>query len=367
MKTGLEIATNLLKPLETSSSLGMFVRDTGGCLISRLGLSRSKDEAREISIAEISESALFYFSAPALARCFANIFSKKYGINKDQLTSNIKDLKDIPKDSLKNIKLGKFAQIMTTFSLVLPMVFAIAPVRNNITLSKTGKDEFTSVVGLDNKKKLENNSEKSKNKNLNLLKKLGIASLSAIGLTAGVLGLSKKPDIYKKIEPSIDKIIKHFDFTKTGDLEIKHYGALIYPVSIASYFYASRDKYEVMENARRFSITVPLLFFGEKLIQNPIYSYFSKKFNTNIIDKEGIKSYNDIFKLSGNEKISALKAKNCAYGLTFFLNTMAIAAAVALLNRIKTKRNYEKEHKTNNNFQFIKPDINKFILNTKNI
>ena len=35
---GVYIAANILGKLETSSSAGMFVRDTGGCLISRLGL-----------------------------------------------------------------------------------------------------------------------------------------------------------------------------------------------------------------------------------------------------------------------------------------------------------------------------------------
>ncbi len=76
MNLKLGLATNLLKPLETSSSLGMFARDTGGCLISRLGLSRSKYESREISIAEISESVLFYFSAPTLAKAGAKYFLK---------------------------------------------------------------------------------------------------------------------------------------------------------------------------------------------------------------------------------------------------------------------------------------------------
>lgn len=57
----LSVPTTILKTLETSSSIGMFVRDTGGCLISRLGLSRSMDEAKEISFAEISESVLFLF------------------------------------------------------------------------------------------------------------------------------------------------------------------------------------------------------------------------------------------------------------------------------------------------------------------
>ena len=51
--SGLSLATKALKTLETSSSIGMFARDTGGCLISRLGLSRSKDESKEISFAEL--------------------------------------------------------------------------------------------------------------------------------------------------------------------------------------------------------------------------------------------------------------------------------------------------------------------------
>ena len=56
--------------------------------------------------------------------------------------------------------------------------------------------------------------------------------------------------------------LKHLDFTKDCDLRLAHYGALIYPASIAGYFYASRDKYERLENARRFSITVPLMLIA---------------------------------------------------------------------------------------------------------
>jgi len=341
------IATNVLKTLETSSSIGMFVRDTGGCLISRLGLSRSKDESREIAIAELSESALFYFSAPILAKASANLFSKKYNIEKDLFTSNIKDLKNVDKNTLKNIKLGKFGQILSVFSIILPAVFLIAPIRNNVTLDETGKKKFVSVVGLENNENKDKNKKQEKiglNKSLNLIKKLSLISAASLALTAGFLGISKNKDIYEKIEPFIDKIIKHFDFTKTGGLELLHYGALIYPVSIASYFWASRDKYEKMENIRRFSITVPLLFFGEKLIQNPIYKYFDKKFNTNIFDGKNIKTYKEIFKLPDIQKNSAIKAKNWAYGLTFFINTMAIAAAVALLNRIQTKKKYKKDY-----------------------
>lgn len=121
---------------------------------------------------------------------------------------------------------------------------------------------------------------------------------------------------------------------------------LIYPVSIASYFYASRDKYEKLENARRFSITVPLMFFGEKLIQNPIYKKFDKIFKTNVFDNGNIKSYKEILRLPLEQQKQMLQSKNWAYGLTFTINTMAIAAAVALLNRIATKQKFDRENNT---------------------
>ncbi len=219
-------------------------------------------------------------------------------------------------------------------------------------------------MGLENNKN--NDPKNAKNKTLSLLKKLGIISGVVLTATAGVLALSKNNKFYQKAEPFIDKIIKYFDFTKTGDLELLHYGALIYPVSIASYFYASRDKYEVMENARRFSITVPLLFFGEKLVQNPIYKHFDKKYNTDVFNGGNIKSYKDILKLPEDKMKQMLKTKNKAYGLTFFINTLAIAAAVALLNRIETKRNYKKEQEREKfnsmNFTMLKPSMKDFML-----
>ena len=339
----LKIVTNTLKTLETSSSVGMFARDTLGCLSSKLALSRSKDEAREISMSEIAESSLFYLSAPFLAKNSANVISKTFNLNKDQFTSNIKDLKNVNPDILKKIKLGKFARIMSVFGIILPMVFAIAPIRNMVTLSQSGKDKFVSVIELDKEQNKEKQTNKAKQQALNLAKKLGFISIGTLIVTAGIIFASKNKTLYKKFEPIITSTIKHFDFTKSGDLELKHYGSLIYPVSIASYFYASRDKYEKQENARRFSVTVPLMFFGEKLIQNPIYKSIDKHFGTNVTTENGIKSYNEIMKMKGSIKNKMLKSKNLAYGTTFFINTMAIAAGIALLNRIETKRKYERE------------------------
>lgn len=139
------------------------------------------------------------------------------------------------------------------------------------------------------------------------------------------------------------------DFTKDCDLRLAHYGALIYPASIAGYFYASRDKYERMENARRFSITVPLMFFGEKLIQNPIYKKFDKIYKTDVFNGGNIRTYKEISKLPENMQKQMLKSKNAAYSLTFTINTMAIAAAVALLNRAATRREFNRDKTLVNN------------------
>ena len=106
---------SILKSLETSSSLGMFARDTGGCLISRLGLSRTPGEAREIAFAEISESAIFYFSAPALVKLSSNIFQKKFNLTKEQFQTPYNDLKNFNPEVIKNIKLAKFSQILGVF------------------------------------------------------------------------------------------------------------------------------------------------------------------------------------------------------------------------------------------------------------
>ncbi len=357
----LSITTNILKSLETSSSIGMFARDTGGCLIARLGLSRSKDESREISFAEISESAVFYFSAPAAAKTAAKIFAKHNNITKEQLSTPFKELKNIQNpELLKAVKIGKFGQIASTFSLILPIVFGIAPIRNLLTYSETGKEKFVSVVNLEKKQNTKHRNE-AKEKVLKMVKALSLTAIAGLASVLTVTKLLKNGKIYKTVEPALNSFIKHLDFTKSGDLELAHYGALIYPVSIASYFYASRDKYEKMENARRFSITVPLLFFGEKLIQNPIYKKFDKIFKTNVMENGNIKSYKEILKLPKEQQKAMLRTKNMAYGLTFTINTMAIAAAVALLNRLETKRKFEKDkhnnqgsHLTDSSYQGVK-------------
>ena len=341
----LNTATKLIKPLETSSSVGMFLRDTGGCLVSRLGLARSRDEAREVGIAELSESSIFYFSAPFLAKATSGIFSKKFNLTKDEFNTPVNELKNITTDKLKSIKLAKLGQILSTFSVVLPAVFAIAPIRNYITKVKSGKENFLSVIELE--KNNTNNKNNDKNKLPSFVKKTLGVSLGLLALSAGAVATAKNKNIYDKIEPKLNKFIKNFEFTKTGDLKMLHYGALIYPVSILSYFLSSRDKYEKMENARRFSITVPMMFFGEKLIQNPIYKAVDKNFKTNLFENGKIKSYKDILSDSSAAQKQLLKSKNIAQLLTFSINTVALAGAVTLLNRFETKRKFNEDKAKN--------------------
>ena len=349
----LPLISNVLFKVENSSSLGMFARDTGGCLVSRIALSRSKDESREISFAEISESLIFYFSAPAIAKIVCTSLAKIYGISKDTLSSSINDVANNDAMKLKKIKLGKFGQIAATFGIILPLIYGIAPVRNLITQSKTGKSKFMSVIELNQEKDgqtKQNASQKAKK----LIRNLLMISAASLGLTTGILLLSKRSSFYNRIEPAINKIIKYFDFTSNCDLENAHYGFLIYPASIAGYFSACRDKYEVKENIRRFSITVPLLFFGEKLIRKPIYRTLDKLFKTNVVVEDIKGSFktldqNQIMKLPKHLQKQLLKTKNAAYLITFLINAMTIAAAISLVNRISTKKAYEKNNLSTNN------------------
>lgn len=343
----LTLPTRILKGLNTSSSLGMFARDTGGCLLAKLAVSRSKDEAKEIGFAELSESALFYFSAPAVAKATSKVFSKKYNIEKELISKHIDEIKNVGLDKLKNIKLAKFAQIASTFGVILPLVFAIAPVRNILTYANKGKDEFVSVVGL-KKEDEQAKQEEAKQKAFGLIKSLLAVSAVSLAALSVVLTLAKNNKIYEKIKPFVSKVVRNFEFTNSNDLKMSHYGAFIYPVSIASYYYASRDKYEVQENTRRFATTVPLMFFGEKLIEKPIHKGFDKLFNTKVIENGVIKSYDEILKLPSALQKQYLKSKNFSYGLTFLTNTMVIAAAVGILNRVATKKRYERENKKNN-------------------
>ncbi len=345
--TNLSIPIKILKSLETSSSIGMFAKDTGGTLAAKLSFARSNDEAKELSFSEISESLLFYFSAPALAKATTGLFSKVYKTNKEIITTPINELKSIDSKSLKNIKLGKFGKIASVFSVILPLIFAVPKARNIMTYSRTGKTDFTAVVGL-NKDKAKNHKQDAKQRSKKLLKNTMLITATGLTTTGIILKAGKSNKGYKLIEPILNKIIKYFDFTKTGDLNLAHYAALIFPVSIASYLNSSRDKYERNENIRRFSVTVPMLLFGTKVIEKPLYKTFDKKFGTKVMENGKIKSYEDILKMSENTAEKYLKTKNIACGLNFSINTLLIAAAIALLNRTATKKAFEKDNKKQN-------------------
>ena len=56
-------------------------------------------------------------------------------------------------------------------------------------------------------------------------------------------------------------------------------------------------------------------------------------------------------------KAQSLKSKNLAYGTTFIINTILIAAGVALLNRYETDRRYKQEHKNLDSFKYLRQNI----------
>ena len=312
--------STLLKPLETNSSLGLFLKDTCGCAISRLALARSKDEKKEIILSETSESATFYFAAPLLSKVFKEGFSKIE----------------------KNPELIKSAQILSTFSFVLPLIYSIPKIRNYITEKSTGKKDFIAVIGLKN----ENKHQENKNDD-NIFKKTIKTMLSLFSMSSLLLLSCKNKKIYNKFEPLIRKFNKLLEFNKNSDLKLAHYAGLIYPISISGYLNSARDKYEKQENIRRFSVSVPLLLAGDKIIEKPIYKYFDKKFSTSNLKDNKILSYDEILKLPDNIKKQALKSKNFAFGLNFLISTIFVGLGVSLLNRIQTKKSYNKDNNLN--------------------
>lgn len=344
------LATKILTPLETNVSAGMFLRDTGGCLLSRLAVSRSKDETREISFVELAESGVFYFSITPIAALLSKIVGKGLKENKELLGKSLSEIPKIDKNLLDKVKIAKLGKIGLAFSILLPAIYAIVPLRNVLTESVTGKNEFTSVVGLNKKHrkgKAQKQKDQAKEKAIALIKRM--AGYAALGATAtlGFMAALKAPALKSTLEPAANWIIKHFDFNGKAGLSLKQLGFLIMPVSVKSYFDASRDKYEVLENVRRFAITIPMMFFGQDFIEKNIYKFFDKKFHSNLAQGNKITTYEDIMKMPVAKQAANLKAKNWAIALAFAINTMGLALAVGILNRISTKRNYQKEQQLN--------------------
>ncbi|MGD9581235.1 MAG: hypothetical protein AB7V50_07670 [Vampirovibrionia bacterium] len=349
--TNLSLAAKIFQPLETSTSIGMFARDTGGCLVPKLAVSRSIDEARELTFVEASESAIFYFSITPIAMMFSALASKLLDVKPEQLAKTIENINQTP----KNLKLAKFGKIAATFSILLPLIYGIAPARNLITLSKTAKEDFVSVINLknesngkQNKLKIKKEADlKAKKEAKNLLTKLAGIATGGLALTFGIIKAAKNPAIFKKLEPLLNKTVKHFDFEGNAGLSLKQLGFLIMPVSIGSYFAACRDRFEVLENIQRFCITIPMMFFGQDIVEKNIYKFFDKKWGSTLALNKGISTYKEILEMPVAKQIVNLKSKNWAIASAFLINTSAIALAVGILNRISTKRRYLAQQKTN--------------------
>lgn len=338
----LPIATRILKPLETNVSTGMFLRDTGGCLFAKLGASRTKDETREISFAELAESAIFYFSIPPVAYLASKGMGALFNVSKTDLTKNLETLTNKAEKNLDAVKMAKLGKIGLTFSLLLPAIYAIAPLRNIMTYAVTGKEKFTNVVNL-KKEKTCCQKEQTQKKAKKLLTRVGLAGIAGIGLTTAMMGLHSLPATKKYVKPVTDFVLKHLDFEGNAGLSLKQLGFLVMPISVKSYFDASRDKYEKFENARRFSITIPMMFFGQDLIEKNIYKFFDKKFGSTLSEGKNIIKYDQILKMPENKRLLNLKSKNLAIASAFMINTLGLAFAVGWLNRLSSKSMYEKD------------------------
>ena len=177
---------------------------------------------------------------------------------------------------MQKIKRGKFAQIFAVFGLMLPAVFGIAPLRNLLTYSETGKEKFTNVVELE---------KTEKKKQIVIYGKTGHAEvLGLVGQTNGEAIVIEKIDEINKID--LNKDIRLYSQT-TKSLDefrriVSYIEENISPSATFQYFDTiCRQVANRMPNIRKFAAAHDVILFvcGQKSSNGKILFHECKEIN----------------------------------------------------------------------------------------
>ena len=402
-----EAASRFMKMKESPSgnSNVQFVQDSAILWAPKAVISRSWLELFEISFVEFAESAFFYYVTPllagyGLAKVFPKLLPEAERPSMALITTPLKNLSKADLTKVAPVKLGIALAAVSAGALGN---YALNFIKNVVTEKSFHINEFSSIIGFENKK-IDPSQESHVTKKTK--QRLKATALVGAGLFAASLGVTRfGPQIQKPLKQisqtllnwsekeswlkkPLQKIASAFDLEKMADiLEFdykqrqrkdkppitvfdlgRHQLKFIVPVAVIGYIDAARDKLERVEVFCRTTITGGYIAFLQPWLAGVFNREYGKRFtHLNITKPEGgIKSQQALWKdsvaLAGptlkqegilvtTETLQAkanqlfkprASAHNQLFFIPFLFGILGVGMFTALMNRLWTNNRYQK-------------------------
>ena len=342
--------------------------------------SRSAAELTELSILEIVEPLLVYYSIPLTAqKVFFPILKRLSPIkgDKSQLMADLaKPVRKLAQE-FKTTNPGRFRALVATKSAAVLMAmvaggaaweYALTFAKNIFTAHAFKQDNFSSIANLSEQVLAEPGESKT-------VQKAKQRITAALGVGAGIAGvgmlIGSRGHQAKRLTPALENFLKVFDFNyrphgKKPNQWItglsQNLNRFFIANALVAYVDAARDKLERVEVASRLLVVLSYLAFGNELVTRWGVHLFNKKYPDlfkpmrddlgNLVTRKGkvqleVKKLEELRKLGKATFIKKLPAKNLIFWFPQLVGIGIAGFANAGVNVWWTKKRYDKEEAQN--------------------
>lgn len=193
-------ATRMFSFFESSYEPGfIFLSKIFGNALPRIGITRNREERKEVAFNESTQTAAFFLALPILSRLFnpvqgsfAGLSAAKVAMRNEAAFARTGGL------ALQKLKLAKLGKSMGVYSIIMALMIAMPYIRNWRTIKATGFSDYKQIVSSGGKRKPtpeeRRQAETVNRKNVTIIKGLlGVGVLSAVGAMAVTGALVRNP------------------------------------------------------------------------------------------------------------------------------------------------------------------------------
>lgn len=327
---------NMLSMLEQKPLLDTMAKEVVGINAPKIVFTRTNNERFDAAVSELGNTAGFIGAGVGMEKLLDGFFSwaqKHWGT-----AANAKTWEAV----------GRSGAI---YSAVFAMMWAMPFIRNYMTAKRTGKVDFTDVIG---EGKLHKPEDETKNSHQRLQAKLkeylgmatrilGLGALgAALSMGGGALAMRSGLSIGKMGQWLVDRLaLKGGAFSDFAGLKaVLFWGIPAY----GGWMHASRDPYERKEQLLKFFNFVFCFIAPQQIIK----SVFAKKFTAIPgIPQNFVPTFENIAKLSVETVKQAATRLKVTQELTGLVSSIVLLGVTpALMNFFLTDRRIEKSRNT---------------------
>ena len=351
----LNFASQFMAYLEQNPIAETLFKDVTGYNLPRLATVRTPNEFWDTLTGELSNTSITLSGTLLLPPLFQKLMAKVAHVSIDQLKKEATD----PKALAMATKMARLGSSLGYLNLWASLFWAAPFFRNWLTLTRSKTANFENLIGLD-KNTGSNDPEKLKEaKRFQLKGMLKVVAVGSALAAASVLGfgqlarrMAKNPQMVQKVPARINQTLEWL--FKEFDLKGEHanqvgtkISTLIY-WSLPAYFgwlQASRSPNEFKENLLK-TINSNLWFFCMTPVVKKFFLKQYKAIDPSLTKVPDFKEILQVVDAPVQQKLLKLKQKD--FGIGMAITVMMLATTPQIINRILTKRRFEKAQNAKN-------------------